>query len=60
MKNKERFDAVAFMRAVRDRMSKEMSGMTPQERISYIRKKAARLEERRLAEAGGSRRCVTD
>jgi hypothetical protein len=26
------------MRAVRDRMSKEMRGMTPQQQIAYIRK----------------------
>ena len=37
------FDAVGFMRAARDRMSKEMSGMTPQEQIDYIRRKSAAL-----------------
>ena len=37
------FDAVGFMREARDRMSKEMSGMTPQEQIDYIRSKSAAL-----------------
>jgi len=31
------------MRSVRDQMSKEMSGMTPQEQIAYIRRKSASL-----------------
>jgi len=37
------FDAVGFMRAARDRMSREMSGMTSQEQIDYIRRKSAAL-----------------
>lgn len=31
------------MREARDRMSKEMSGMTAQEQIDYIRRKSAAL-----------------
>jgi hypothetical protein len=38
MKKREHFDAVGFMRAVRDRMSKEISGMTAQQQTTYIRK----------------------
>jgi hypothetical protein len=38
MKKRKHFDAVGFTRAVRDRMSKEISGMTPQQQIAYIRK----------------------
>ena len=37
------FAAVGFMREARDRMSKEMSGMTPQEQIDCIRRKSAAL-----------------
>ena len=53
MKKRERFDAVGFMRAARDRMSKEISGMTPQQQISYIRRKSASIVGKRLPSASG-------
>jgi hypothetical protein len=37
----KRFDAVQLMRRLRDRMSEEMAPMSSQERILYIRRKAA-------------------
>ncbi len=35
------FDAVRLMRQLRDKLSQEMEGMTPEERLRYIRDKAA-------------------
>jgi hypothetical protein len=35
------FDAVRLMRELRDRLSQEMERMTPEERMRYIREKAA-------------------
>ncbi len=35
------FDAVKMMRQLRDELSREMEGMTPQERVRFIRDKAA-------------------
>ena len=35
------FDSVQLMRRLRDRMSEEMAQMSPQERITYIQRKAA-------------------
>ena len=35
------FDAVKLMRELRDKLSREMEGMTPEERMRYIRDKAA-------------------
>jgi hypothetical protein len=35
------FDAVKLMRELRDKLSQEMGGMTPEERLRYIRDKAA-------------------
>ncbi len=40
MKKDKSFDAVKMMRAIRDRMSEEMKGMTPREQIEYIEKKS--------------------
>ncbi len=34
------FDAVKLMRELRDKLSQEMEGMTPQERVLYVRNKA--------------------
>ena len=42
MKTLKDFDAVKMMREIRDKMSKEMQGMTSKERIEYIDKKAER------------------
>jgi len=35
------FDAVKLMRELRDRLSQEMERMTPEERVRYVRDKAA-------------------
>ncbi|MBI2190588.1 MAG: hypothetical protein HYU36_01220 [Planctomycetes bacterium] len=35
------FDAVKLMRQLRDKLSQEMEEMTPEERLHYIRDKAA-------------------
>lgn len=35
------FDAVKLMRKLRERLSEEMEQMTPEERVRYIRNKAA-------------------
>ena len=35
------FDAVKLMRELRDRLCQEMDGMTPTERLRYIRDRAA-------------------
>ena len=40
MKRAKTYDAVAIMRAIRDRMSAEMKGMTSRQRIEYIRRKS--------------------
>lgn len=55
MRKRKTFDSVGFMRSVRDRMSKEMSGMTPQEEMEYIRMKSARLAAKRKPAAPGRR-----
>jgi hypothetical protein len=39
--NTKTFDAVKLMRELRDRLSQEMEQMTPEERVRYIRDKAA-------------------
>jgi len=53
MKKRKPFDAVGFMRAVRDRMSKEMRGMTSQQQISYIRGKSASIADKRVPSTSG-------
>ncbi len=35
-----KFDAVKFMRQERDRISKKIKGMTPEQEIEYFRKKS--------------------
>ncbi len=40
MKTKRKDNAVQLMRTLRDRMSEEMKGMTPQQQIAYIEKKS--------------------
>lgn len=39
-KEKKTFDAVEFMRRRRDKISKDVEGMTPKEEIEYFNKKA--------------------
>jgi len=53
MKKREYFDAVESMRAARDRMSKEISGMTPQQQINYIRRKSAVVADKRVPSTSG-------
>lgn len=40
MKTNQENNAVQLMRTLRDRMSKEMRGMTPQQQIAYIEEKS--------------------
>lgn len=42
------FDSVKLMRELRDKLSQEMEHMTPEERVQYIRRRAAStgLEEK--------------
>jgi hypothetical protein len=50
MKKDKTFDAVKMMRAIRDRMSEEVKGMTPREQIEYIERIAApRKREKKFA-----------
>ena len=47
MKRDNSFDAVKTMRKIRDKMSKEIKGMSAKEQIEYIEKKSGfRREER--------------
>jgi hypothetical protein len=48
------FDAVKLMRDLRDRLSQEMERMTPEERMRYIRDRAASTGlARKIAEDEG-------
>ena len=38
MKNKKQFDCVKMMREIRDKISKEISNMTPEQILEYIKK----------------------
>lgn len=50
----KRFDAVKLMRELRDRLSQEMEHMTPEDRVRYIRDRAASTGlGRKLAEDKG-------
>jgi hypothetical protein len=40
IKTNKKFDAVKYMRQERDRISKTIKGMTPEQEIEYFRKKA--------------------
>jgi len=51
MNRAKSFDAVGFMRDARDRLSKEMRDMTPQEQIAYIRAKSCAAASERTPEA---------
>ena len=53
MKRTKSFDAVGFMRSVRDRMSQEMIGMTSRQQIEYIEKQSG-LKRRKSKSAGKS------
>lgn len=54
---KKTFDAVRWVREIRDRNAKEMSGKSPAERIAYIREKAERVHKR-LDESKVSRKAT--
>jgi hypothetical protein len=50
MKRNNSFDAVKTMRKIRDKMSKEIRGMSTKEQIEYIEKKSgSRREEKNRA-----------
>ena len=50
MKRDNSFDAVKTMRKIRDKMSKEIKGMSAKEQIEYIEKKSgSRREEKNRA-----------
>jgi len=53
MKRTKSFDAVGFMRSVRDRMSQEMIGMTSRQQIEYIEKQSG-LKRRKSKSAKGA------
>ncbi|MGQ9630274.1 MAG: hypothetical protein ACUVXI_08165 [bacterium] len=57
MKRDKTFDAVKIMRSIRDRMSEEMKGMTPEEQIEYIERKSGLRREgkERVATTSNSR-----
>ena len=48
-----KIDAVRMTREIRDRISREISGMTTAERIEYFRKGARECEARMKREASG-------
>lgn len=39
-KSEKKFDAVEFMRQQRDRVSKTIKGMTPEQELEYFKKKS--------------------
>ena len=45
-KTKKTFDAVEFMRRRREKISKDIEGMTPKEEIEYFKKNAAEFNKR--------------
>lgn len=60
-KNEERFDAVSMMRRIRDRMDREMEGMSYEEQKRYLsgvprtRRREPSGDAERTAEQGGRR-----
>ena len=54
MKAKKKFDAVKMMREIRDRLSKEMMGMSFQEQKEYIRKQLSsdRHDKKQVQQSG--------
>lgn len=56
MNRNEAIDAVSLMRTLRAKLSAEMKGMTAQERLDYIRRKArGKPAVRRKAHTGRSK-----
>jgi len=55
MKRDNSFDAVKTMRKIRDKMSKEIKGMSAKEQIEYIEKKSGfRREEKNSTQLGSN------
>lgn len=49
------YDAVAEVRKVRDRLAEEMQGMSPDEQIAFLRKRAAQARRERAERMGKSK-----
>ena len=47
VKTEKEFDAVNYMRQERDRISREIKGMTPEQQIEYFRKKAEEFQKKK-------------
>lgn len=45
IKTEKKFDAVKYMRQERERISKEIKGMTPEQEIEYFRKKSEEFKK---------------
>lgn len=45
VKTEKKFDAVKYMRQERERISKEIKGMTPEQEIEYFRKKSEEFKK---------------
>jgi hypothetical protein len=46
VKTEKDFDAVKYMREQRDRISREIKDLTPEQRIEYFRKKAEEFQKK--------------
>jgi hypothetical protein len=44
MSNEKQFDCVRFMRQARDRISREIAGMTPDEELRWFAEQRAKLD----------------
>ena len=47
VKTEKEFDAVKYMRQERDRISKEIKDMTPEQQIEYFRKKSEEFRKKK-------------
>lgn len=46
VQTEKEFDAVEYMRRERDRISKEIRDLTPEQRLEYFRKKSEEFREK--------------
>lgn len=46
-KTAKSYDAVAEVRRVRDRLAEEMQGMTPEEQVAFLKKRAEQARRER-------------
>jgi hypothetical protein len=46
IEKKKKFDAVKYMRMERERVSKEIKGMTQQQELEYIKKKSKEFRDK--------------